>query len=185
MSKASEYTLYSGGAAGAETLFGELAEKYGAQEVNFSFSGHKPNRTANLRTLTSDELLRKDVSLTYVSKLLGRKFTNAPYLRDVLRTIMYQVDSSLEIFVVGTIQEDGTVKGGTGWGAEFAKICNKPLFVFGQVKNGWFTWDHAQSIWAPVDAPTITQKQYCGTGTRFLEENGKKAVEDLFARSFA
>ena len=30
---------------------------------------------------------------------------------------------------------DDTVKGGTGWGAEFAKLCNKPLFVFDQDKD--------------------------------------------------
>ena len=24
------------------------------------------------------------------------------------------------------------MRGGTGWGAEFAKLCNKPLFVFDQ-----------------------------------------------------
>ena len=28
-----------------------------------------------------------------------------------------------------------TVRGGTGWGAEFAKLCNKPLFVFDQAKR--------------------------------------------------
>ena len=61
------------------------------------------------RVLTSEELEKKDVSLTYVSKLLGRKFSNGPQIRMVLRTIMHQIDAGLEIFVVGTILEDGTV----------------------------------------------------------------------------
>ena len=39
-----------------------------------------------------------------------------------------------------SILDDGTVRGGTGWGAEFAKLCNKPLFVFDQEKDGWFAW---------------------------------------------
>jgi hypothetical protein len=30
----------------------------------------------------------------------------------------------------------------------------------------------------------ITQKHFAGTGTRFLEDNGKQAIQDLFARSF-
>ena len=37
---------------------------------------------------------------------------------------------SLEVYVIGEILDDKTVKGGTGWGAEFAKLCNKPLYVF-------------------------------------------------------
>ncbi|MBI9078689.1 MAG: hypothetical protein JEY79_02995 [Pseudodesulfovibrio sp.] len=182
MSKFESYTLFSGGAQGAESEFGRLAEQYGLAEVNYTFEGHKISRTRGVRFLTNEELARKDVSLTYVSKLLGRKFTNAEKMRKVLQTIMYQVESGHEVFVVGTIQEDGTVKGGTGWGAEFAKICNKALYVFGQKKNGWFKWEKGE--WITVENPVITDRHVTGTGTRFLEENGKKALEELFVRSF-
>ena len=34
--------------------------------------------------------------------------------------------------MIGEILDDRTVKGGTGWGAEFAKLCNKPLYLFDQ-----------------------------------------------------
>jgi len=100
----------------------------------------------------------------------------------VLRTIMYQVDAGLEVFVIGAILDNGTVNGGTGWGAEFAKICNKQLFVFDQVKNGWFTWK--DNAWAPVAKPAITKTHFTGTGTRFLEDNGRAAIAELFANSF-
>ncbi|NDV20796.1 hypothetical protein GO013_15405 [Pseudodesulfovibrio sp. JC047] len=176
------FTLFSGGAQGAENQFGKLAEYYGLAEVNYTFEGHKIERTRGVRVLTDEELTQKDVSLTYVAKLLNRKFTNAEKMRKVLQTIMHQVESSHQIFVVGTIQDDGTVKGGTGWGAEFAKICNKELFVFGQIKNAWFKWEKGE--WIEVKAPVITDNHFTGTGTRFLEPNGKKALEELFARSF-
>lgn len=182
MPVASEFTLFSGGAQGAEAEFGKQAEHFGVQEINYSFEGHKIERNRGLRMLTQEELMRKDVSLTYVSKLLDRNFSNGPLIRMVLRTIMYQVDAGLEVFVVGAILDNGTVNGGTGWGAEFAKICNKPLFVFDQVKNGWFTWK--DNAWAAVAAPVITKAHFTGTGTRFLEDNGKAAIAALFARSF-
>ena len=182
MPNTNEYTLFSGGAKGAEEAFGAEAEKRGLNEVNFSFEGHALERTRGLRVLTPEELARKDVSLAYVSKLLNRKFTDAPHMRRVLQTIMYQVDSGLEIFVVGTILDNETVKGGTGWGAEFAKICNKPLFVFDQAADTWHRWD--RDHWESVSNPVITSKHFTGTGTRLLENNGKKAIADLFARSF-
>lgn len=178
----SEYTLFSGGAQGAEAEFGRLAEKYGVQEVTFTFEGHKGERSRGMRVLTPEELMRKDVSLSYVSRLLNRTFTNAPVMRGILQTIMYQVDSAQEIFVIGTIMEDGTVKGGTGWGTEFAKICNKPLYAFGQVRNAWHKW--TGEIWERCDTPTISSFHFCGTGTRFLEDNGRQAIADLFAKSF-
>lgn len=180
---AQDCTLYSGGATGAETEFGVLAEKYGVAEVNFTFEGHQIVRSRGLRVLTQEELRRGDVSMTYVSRLLNRTYSNAPIMRKVLQTIWYQVNHGMEIYVIGTIQDDNTVKGGTGWGAEFAKICNKPLFVFDQAKNGWFRWEQAQ--WKPQDAPVISHKHFTGTGTRFLEDNAKNAIADLFARSFA
>ncbi len=176
------YTLFSGGAQGAEAEFGRQAEKCGVQEVNFTFQGHKIDRETGIRVLTAEELVRKDVSLAYVSKILHRDFTNAQIMRKVLQVIMYQVDSGYEVFVVGNIQEDGTVTGGTGWGAEFAKICNKPLYVFSQDKGSWFKWESEQ--WIPTTDPVITQTHFTGTGTRFLEENGKAAIAGLFVRSF-
>ena len=98
----SEYTLFSGGAPGTEAEFGRMAEKYGVQEVTFTFEGHKIERSRGLRVLTPEELMRKDVSLSYVSKLLNRTFTNAAMMRIILHTIIYQIDSGHEFFVDAT-----------------------------------------------------------------------------------
>ena len=174
--------LYSGGAAGTEAYFGMVAERCGLQEVNYSFEGHQSERAGGVRFLTNEELALKDVSLSYVSRLMSRQYTSAPLFRKVLQSICWQVSSGQEVFVVGTILPDNTVKGGTGWGAEFAKICNKPLYVFDQEKNAWFRWEADK--WVPENAPTVTAKSFTATGTRFLEANGKAAIEALFTRSF-
>lgn len=174
--------LYSGGAAGTEQFFGSLAENWGIEEVNFSFEGHQIERTRGVRVLTSEELGLKDVSLEYVSRLMNREYTRAPLFRKVLQSICWLVSSGDQIFVVGAIQPDNTVKGGTGWGAEFAKICNKPLYVFDQPRSMWFEWQ--QDKWTEVRDPVITKEHFAGTGTRFLEDNGRIAIQDLFARSF-
>ena len=174
--------LYSGGAAGTEQFFGALAESWGMEEVNYSFEGHQIERTRGVRVLTSEELALKDVSLTYVSRLMSREYTRAPLFRKVLQSICWQVSSGEQIIVIGAVQPDGTVKGGTGWGAEFAKICNKPLYAFGQVRNAWHKW--TGEIWERCETPTISSAHFTGTGTRFLEDNGKQAIADLFAKSF-
>ncbi|MCX4310436.1 MAG: hypothetical protein OSJ28_09115 [Desulfovibrio sp.] len=175
--------LYSGGAAGTEQFFGALAESWGIEEVNYSFEGHQIERSRGVRVLTSEELALKDVSLTYVSKLMNREYTRAPLFRKVLQSICWQVSSGDEVLVVGAIQLDNTVKGGTGWGAEFAKICNKPLHVFDQPQNAWFFWN--QDAWEKVENPVIEHTHFAATGTRFLENNGRIAIQDLFARSFS
>jgi hypothetical protein len=176
--------LFSGGAPGAETAFGRYAEQHGVEEVNFTFEGHTIARHRGLRVLNHEELLAGDVSLEYVSRLMNRRYTEGATLRKILQTIWYQVNHGQEIYVVGTILDDGTVRGGTGWGAEFAKLCNKPLFVFDQEKDGWFEWIGSDWKSQGKDSPTITHPHFSGTGTRQIHDNGKRAIEDLFTRSF-
>ncbi len=178
--------LFSGGAAGAEAEFGACAERHAIEEVNFTFEGHKIVRHRGVRVLNHEELQNGDVSLEYVSRIMHRRYTDAPTIRKILQTIWYQVNSGQEIYVVGAILDDGTVRGGTGWGAEFAKLCNKPLHVFDQDKDGWHTWsgDDWQKR-AAADLPRITHAHFTGTGTRTLRPNGARAIEDLFTRSFA
>jgi hypothetical protein len=175
--------LYSGAAQGAEAAFGEAAERHGIQEVNFTFDGHSDERTRGIRVLTTEELQHGDVSLSYVSKLMNRKYPDTPLFRKVLQSIWHQVNNGQQIFVVGTILPDQTVRGGTGVAAEYAKFFNKPLFVYDQAKVSWFTW--AGDAWAPAKDPVVTEKHFTGTGTRFIDTNGRAAVDALFHRSFA
>jgi hypothetical protein len=181
---AAEAILFSGGAAGAEAAFGACAERHGIEEVNFTFDGHPIARRRGVRVLNHEELQNGDVSLEYVSKLMSRRYSDAPTIRKVLQTLWYQVNSGQEIYVIGTILDDGTVRGGTGWGAEFAKLCNKPLHVFDQDKNGWFTW--GGEVWLPRpanDGPVISHSHFTGTGTRKMRDNGTRAIDELFTRS--
>ena len=182
--KPSDCILFSGGAKGAEAAFGECAAKHGIEEVHFTFDGHPIERQRGVRVLNHEELQQGDVSLAYVSKLLNRKYTDSPALRKVLQTLWFQVNSGQEIYVIGAILDDDTVRGGTGWGAEFAKLCNKPLFVFDQERDGWFRWS-ANEWEALGEGPIITHPHFTGTGTRSLHPNSKAAIDGLFTRSFS
>ena len=113
---------------------------------------------------------------------MGREYTRAPMFRKVLQSICWQVSSGNEVIVIGEIQEDKTVKGGTGWGAEFAKLCNKPLLVFDQKQDAWFRWINDE--WVKTTDPVIKHTRFTATGTRFLEANGRRAIGELYARSF-
>jgi hypothetical protein len=185
--KREDVILFSGGALGAEEAFGACAESFGIEEVNFSFDGHKPARTRGLRVLNHEELAAGEVSLAYVSRLMNRRYPDTPTFRKILQSIWYQINNGQEIYVIGAIQQDQTVRGGTGWGAEFAKLCNKPLYVFDQEHNHWYTWDGDASKWVEQTAghePVIQHIHFTGTGTRMLMPAARKAINELFARSF-
>ena len=174
--------LFSGGAQGAEAEFGINAERFGIEEVNFTFEGHKILRHRGLRVLNHEELKAGDVSMEYLSRLMNRRYTDSPVFRKILQSIWHQINNGQEVYVVGHILKDGTVKGGTGWGAEFAKLCNKPLFVFDQEAEQWHRW--TGDAWQVESMPKISHEHFAGTGTRELKPNGQKAINDLFDRSF-
>ena len=102
--------------------------------------------------------------------------------------------------VIGVSLSSRKVRGGTGlhigvgiglcftyilvckFAAEFAKSSNKPLLVFDQDQDGWYRW--LNDAWVKVEEPVIEHTHFTATGTRFMEANGRKAISDLFARSF-
>jgi hypothetical protein len=181
MLQPSECTLYSGGHLGAETFFGECAEKFGVKEVTYSFEGHLIKREKNVKFLSEEELKRGDISMEIVSGHMHRSYSNSAAIRSVFQSIFHMINNGQQIFAIGVVQDDNTVKGGTGWGVELGKFFNRDVHVYDTVKDCWMTWRHGEWI---METPTIIEKTFVGTGTRNLTEESRKAIEDLFNRSF-
>ncbi len=180
--KANECKLYHGGLKGAETVFGEIAEQYGVDETVFTFEGHRLNRDKNAISLAEEELQRGDISMEIASRMMSRTYYETEKIRKVLQIIFHMVNNGHQVFVIGNILTDNSVKGGTGWAVELAKLFNRPLHVFDQEKNKWFTWK--DDGWQE-DTPTITWNTFVGSGTRYLNDAGRAAIENLFTVSFS
>ncbi len=179
---AASCTLHSGGATGAEARFGEAAARWGVAERNYSFDGHEPARTEGRVVLDESELEKGGVSLVYVANRLHRSWKHRPALRKVLQLQWHVVSHARQVFVVGAIQPDGTVHGGTGWSVELGRRWNKRVWVFDQPHEKWFTWKNG--AWTAGE-PVIEARDFAGTGTRFLTDSGAAAIDALFERSFA
>ncbi len=180
MTDISHITLYSGGHKGTEAEFGRLAERWGIEEVNFSFEGHEIERTRGVRVLNPEELDKGNISMEIVSVRMGRKYAKVEKIRKVIQSIFHMVNNGHDVIAVGWIQPDDTVKGGTGWGVELARLFNRPVSVFDQDRKAWFTWKDNRWV---ADTPVI-RKAFVGTGTRNLSDAGRRALEELFANSF-
>ncbi len=182
MTQSDQFTFYGGGHRGTEAAFGRQSEQFGIGEVNYSFEGHQPARDRGLTILSPEELKKGDISMEIVSMRMNRKYTQVEKIRKVFQSIFHMVNSGLQVFAVGWIQPDDTVKGGTGWAVELAKLFNRPLSVFDQDRNQWFSWK--DNAWEE-DLPTVEHPTFVGTGTRNLTDAGQLAIKDLFTRSFS
>lgn len=173
--------LLSGGHKGAEAEFGRCAEQWGIPEVTLSFEGHAMEWSKDVRMLGPEDLAKGDVSMELVSLRLGRTYTSVDYVRKVIQSLFHMVVDSYQVFVIGVIQPDGTVQGGTGWGVELARFFNRPVSVFDQAQGKWFSWKGTEWV---ADEPRIAEKPFTGTGTRNLTDGGRQAIQGLFERSF-
>jgi hypothetical protein len=163
-------TLYSSGLKGAEATFGEAAQQHGIKEVVYSFDGHKLTRETNVVILGQEELERGDISMELASRMLNRTYYETDKIRKVLQTIFHMVNGGHQVFVIGTIQA-----------VELAKMFNRPLHVFDQPNKQWFTWKN--NSWQQ-DTPKIEYDTFVGSGTRYLSDAGRQAIEQLFIDSF-
>ena len=178
----SAYTLLSGGAKGAEAEFGRCAEHWGLCEQTYSFPGRHPERSRGLVNLSEEELAEGAVSPVYIAARMKRRYPDTPLFHKTLQSIWHQVQTAGEVFVVGMLQADDTIKGGTGWAAELGRHWAKPVFVFDQVRCVWLSW--VDGAWLEVDRPVVTRPRFTGSGTRELNEAGRAAIAELFERSF-
>ncbi len=174
--------LISGGHKGAEAEFSRNAELWQMTNTTLSYEGHVMEHSGQIEVLSAIDLARGDVSMEIVFQRLGRRFAHhREAVRRVIQSMFHVVTRGDHLFTVGWIQPDGTVKGGTGWGVELARFFNRPVSVFDQEKERWFT--RKEASWQE-DTPTIPDRPFSATGTRRLTDAGRAAIRDLFERSF-
>ena len=173
--------LFSGGHKGTEAEFGRAAELWQIPETTFTFEGHVMEHSGQVEMLNDADLARGDVSMDFVFANLGRTFHRGQGIRRVIQSMFHIVTRGNELFTAGWILPDDHVKGGTGWGVELAKFFNRKVSVFDQDKNRWFTWDGG--AWQESE-PTLPNGPFAATGTRNLTDAGKKAILEIFERSF-
>lgn len=180
MIQAASLHVIHGGHKGAEAAFGRAAEAWGISETTISFEGHAMERSRNVEVLDDATLRQGRVSMEFVFQRMGRRFVRGKGLQRVIKSMFQVVVRSDELYSVGWIQEDGTVKGGTGWGVELAKLFNRRLHVFDQGRDGWYHWTGA--AWEKAE-PTLVGPKVGATGTRNLSAAGKQGIRELFERS--
>ena len=174
-------TMYTGGHKGTEEYFGQSAEKYGMQEVTLNFEGHDVSRDKGLKLLSEEELSRGGVSPDIIEKRMERSFAKTALMLKIFQVIFHIVNNGYQVFAVGWLLSNGTVKGGTGWGVELAKLFNRPVHLFEQDRKEWVSWINNEWI---TEDPVISHKTIAVTGTRNLNDEGRQAIDELFERSF-
>lgn len=175
----------SGGADGADLLWGESCGAAGIPVVHFSFDGHRTRAPARqVVRLGPAELAEADPCCRRANRTLGRHYPpGSPFTRNLLRRSHYQVAWSQAVYAVGTLKA-GLVQGGTAWAVQMfidrqsgaardGEACE--AYVFCQDAEAWFAW---RGAWQPVEPPRPSGV-FAGIGTRRLNVAGRAAIPAL------
>ena len=177
---ASEFTVHSGMAEGADTAWAEAADRVGIKTIGHSFEKHSIKGTRpKLETrnvLTAEQLKEADAQLKIANETLKRPTGNiSEYVRNLFRRNYYQVKDSEAVIAVSKLNSETIVDGGTGWATQMGIDMGKPVYVFDQVKKSWFKWDGKKFV--DSDLPPKF-KSFAGIGSRKLTTDGKNAIEE-------
>lgn len=193
----SEFINHSGGAIGSDTAWDEIGREFGMVNNKHYWTLEKtPNGNTEISRLDYEE--GRFESARAAKRNFGYQYAAMKDSR-LIRN-WSQVKHSDAVFAIDTIAQVGekvfpkqsndtrlatnpTVTGGTGYAVGMAINHNKPVYVFDQNKNQWYTWNKEQNNFIETDTPTLT-KNFAGIGTREINENGKQAIRDVYEKTF-
>lgn len=167
------HVLYTGGAYGADTLFGVLADQYG---VGKQFHIRPIGNTKIHKTLVKlgyGPLVAPEDKLAFardkIQELIGLKLTSN--LGNNLKARNYfQVSNSESVLAVAKLKPDmKSVKGGTSVAVDLGVALNLPVYVLDVTTESWYMYDSIAKKFTPFSGvPPLTRK-FTGVGTRDIE----------------
>lgn len=190
----SGYVNHSGGALGSDSYWGNIGAQYGVQSNHYYHGEQTP--------LGNSEISETDYEEGRYEAAKAANY-NYGYQLDTMKNSLLirnwaQVKYADAVFAIGHLVKPGerlfpgipddtrvashaAVQGGTGYAVAMAILHGKPVYVYDQERKQWYK--HVNGKWSESDTPKLT-KNFAGIGTRNLNEDGKKAIEEVYQKTF-
>lgn len=172
------YVLYTGGAYGADTLFGLLADQYGVGKQFHIRPAGNTRIHSSLVKLGYGPLIAPEDKLVLarakIQELIGLKLTNS--LANNLKARNYfQVSKSESVLAVAKLKPDlKSVFGGTDVAVQLGIALNLPVYVLDVHSESWHIYDSTSEKFILFSGvPPLTRK-FTGVGTRDIENYNVK-----------
>ena len=184
------YLNHSGGAVGSDYYWGIIGEKYGVKSNHYWYKNITPNGNVEI---SEEDALEGQQKVTIAARQMGRIAPTHQVRDERLIRNWPQVKYSDAIFAVTTLLQVGDEmnygkkalivqgKGGTGYAIQMAINEGKPTYVYDQIRKRWYK--NINGEWSETDTPTLTPN-FAGIGTRELNEDGKRAIEGVYEKTF-
>jgi hypothetical protein len=181
-----ENVCFSGGAAGADRLFGLWAAENGHEEIHFSFEKHKVHvREETVIQLPTDLLTCKEVreQLRKANRTLERSVPRFGYVYNLLARNSYQISSTDRVYTIGKLISPSQLDGGTAWAVQMyldRDDNDKEIYHYDIVDNKVYQYCNQTKQFIEVDSVPKPHGKWTGIGTRRATEQQMKQFIEKF-----
>lgn len=183
MMKKNNYINHSGGCIGADMTWETEGLKYGVESISYSFHNHI-QYSYNQKKLSTAELKEGWEHVMIAEKTLQRNFTikESFYVRNLVSRNWFQVKNADAIMAVSAFEDDShvRVKGGTGWSVQMGIDNKKLIYFYDQELCKWYWYDYNIDKFSELGGIPKLKENFAGIGSAKLNENGVKAIKDVY-----
>lgn len=181
-----ENVCFSGGAAGADRLFGLWASTNGHTEIHFSFKGHKTHVPSDTilelpnELLTSPEIINK---LKTANKTLQRSVPKFGYVYFLLARNSMQVHNTERVYTIGKLISPSMLDGGTSWAVQMyldQESSTKEIYHYDIVDKEVYSYDNNLKEFVKVLNVPKPHGKWTGIGTRKATDEDMEAFASKF-----
>lgn len=178
----------SGGADGADLLWGFQAGKIGHGVIHWSFAEHRSQAPEQeIVRLTREQLERADEALIRANASVKRRFpTKTDVTNSLLRRNWYQVKDTNAVYAVSEL-EGGQIAGGTAWAVQMyldrfihdlEPMENCHAYVLDKKTLKWFEWNGTRWI-NMISRPPTPSGIWTGIGSREMSAAARIEIRKL------
>lgn len=177
---------FSGGAAGADRLFGLWASENDQDEIHFSFKGHKAHvRPETVLELPSEMLTCTEVTmqLKTANKSLGRSVPRFGYVYNLLARNSYQIYCTERVYTIGELVSPSQLDGGTAWAVQMYLDLPgdyKEIYHYDIIDHKVYKYCNDTKQFIETETVPKPYGRWTGIGTRRATEEDLRNFETKF-----
>lgn len=184
------YTLYSGGARGADLLWSQYAPE---NLIDIIHIGYKGAYLPYVNQYLEDEQLKEWFEMLPIVDQYFFDRGHINFKNRLLARNYYQIKDSQVVYAIWEILKVGEcfsdlendsrickkemVKGGTGYTIWFAILKKIPIYVFDLRTYSWKIWNYRSEKFVQASTPIIQGRKFTCIGTRDIPDRKRDNIK--------
>lgn len=180
----------SGGAKGADRLFGIWAEENKHEQLHFSFDGHYCGSASKYEVKLEMNQLREDIIVQLLhdaNRTLSRKVPHhSQFAYKLLARNTWQIFATDSVYAMGILKSPSVLDGGTAWAVQmYLELCknrntNAVVYLFEINEHKAYQYCNASKMFIECSTVPTPNGIWTGIGSRIATAEHMKEFVQYF-----